>query len=427
VDAEKEGALNHLRMLWYRLPESVRWGATLFMVVPLLFWLWGGLLMSLLPLPPLGPMYQPAVSAPPGLLGWALSPWNRWDVLWFTRIAVQGYGIVDGRSAFEPLFPLLISLLGRLLGGQTLIAAFLVSDACCLGSLILLYEIAQRDVQRGRRAVAALLLYPVAFFLFVPYNESLLLLLTLAVFLAARGGHWWLVGLCGALAVLTKVTAIMMLVAVAWELWERRQSDSLWNGLWLALLPLARVGWLMVQSLVFGTRGWLDFSSPYGLLTPFLSPDLQVESRVIELAVAQPGRCCIGAFPSLPASIHDHRCCRPADHAAGVILYTSHFPLAAVVIPALYSDGICCGPDPHCSRDSAAECSPMVDDGFSYVHCCGSICAAQVGTTTDLPLVADAAIVERTLRQMGSGRMKRIGIIVLCYGRGAAQAPGMLR
>jgi len=278
------GALNHLRMLWCRLPESVRWGATLFVVVRMLFWLWGGLLMSLLPLPLLGPMYQPVVPAPPGIPGWALSPWNRWDVFWFTRIAVQGYGIADGRSAFAPLFPLLIGLLGRLLGGQYLIAAFLVSDVCCLGSLILLCEIAQRDVQRGRRAVAALLLYPFVFFLFVPYSESLLLLLTLAMFLAARAGRWWLVGLCGALAVLTKVTAITMLVPVAWELWERRQSDSLWNGLWLALLPLAQVGWVMVQSLVFGTRGWLDFSSPYGLLTPFLSPALQVEWSYVSLS-----------------------------------------------------------------------------------------------------------------------------------------------
>jgi len=268
--------MERLRVTWMRLPESVRWCVAAFLVARVLFWLWGGLVMTLIPISPQGPFFQPAVPAPSGWLGWALAPWNRWDVFWYTRIAVQGYGIPDGRGAFAPLFPLLIAVLGRVLGGQYLMAAFVVSDACCLGSLILLYEVAQRDVQRGRRAVVALLIYPFAFFLFIPYTESLLLLLTLTAFLAARSGRWWLVGVCCALAVLTKTLAVVLLVPMAWELWKRRDTDALWKGLWLTLPVLAFMGWLVVRDLFFNVQAGPSFASPYGLLTPFLSSDFAV-------------------------------------------------------------------------------------------------------------------------------------------------------
>ena len=265
--------MNALRTIWLRLPDSVRAGLTLFLIARIAFWLWGGIVMTLLPPVPQVSILNPIALLPPSPAGWLLNPWLRWDVGWYIRIAVEGYIVADGRAAFGPILPLLISLLGSALGGQHIIAAFVISDLACLGSLILLYEIAQRDGYLGRRALAALLLFPFVFFMFVPYTESMLLLLTLAAFLAARDGRWWLAGLCGGLAVLTKVTALVLLLPLAWEVWEYRRSRFLSNSLWLAVLPLAAAGWILVRSVVFGTSTGLDGSSAYGLLTPLLSSD----------------------------------------------------------------------------------------------------------------------------------------------------------
>jgi Gpi18-like mannosyltransferase len=266
--------MSYLQRLWLRLPEAVRWGLFFYLVARLILLGWGVLVMTLLPFEAVGNSYQPVASLPSGLFS-AFTPWIRWDVNWYVSIAVEGYSVPDGRGAFLPLYPLLIRLAGTALNGQYFSGAALVSDLACLGSLILLYDLAQREVQSGRRTLAALLIYPFAFFLFVSYSEALLVLCSLAAFWAARRERWWLVGVFGALAVLTKVTAFALLPALALEWWQQRKRRSPLSSAWLLLIPLAMGGWMLARQLWLGGTGVSLDSVGYGALTPVVSADYQ--------------------------------------------------------------------------------------------------------------------------------------------------------
>ena len=47
-------------------------------------------------------------------------PWERWDTVWYLKIAEHGYTDY-GSTAFLPLYPLLIRVVGTLLGGHVLL------------------------------------------------------------------------------------------------------------------------------------------------------------------------------------------------------------------------------------------------------------------------------------------------------------------
>ena len=49
--------------------------------------------------------------------------WERFDGLWFLRIATGGYVSGDGSAAFYPLFPLLIRIVSPILGGHPFAAS----------------------------------------------------------------------------------------------------------------------------------------------------------------------------------------------------------------------------------------------------------------------------------------------------------------
>src|SRR5207247_722301 len=84
---------------------------------------------------------------PVGVPGWAAPPfgtgphmlvtsWERFDGLWFLRIASGGYASGDGSAVFFPMYPLLIRAVSWILGGHPLPASLLVTNACFAGSLI---------------------------------------------------------------------------------------------------------------------------------------------------------------------------------------------------------------------------------------------------------------------------------------------------
>lgn len=153
-----------------------------------------------------------------------LTSWNRWDALNYVRIAQHGYEQrVD--LAFFPLFPFLIGCIGRLLGDWSYLAVgTLISNMALLGAMIITYRLAF-DAFEGRIAQRTLLywcIFPTAFFFFAAYNESLLLFWVTGAFLAMHQQRWWLAGLLGMLASLTRVTGILLIVPYLWELWTAR-------------------------------------------------------------------------------------------------------------------------------------------------------------------------------------------------------------
>jgi Gpi18-like mannosyltransferase len=155
-----------------------------------------------------------------------LTSWNHWDAANFTRIAQYGYQTIYD-TAFFPLFPLLIKGIAFLFGNNGYIAIGMVlSNLALLGALFVLYQIATDILGErvGRRTLLYLCIFPTAFFFFAAYNESLFLLLTASSFLAMRRQKWWLAGILGLFAALTRSAGLLLVIPFLYELWITRDS-----------------------------------------------------------------------------------------------------------------------------------------------------------------------------------------------------------
>jgi hypothetical protein len=93
----------------------------------------------------------------------------------------------------------------------------------------------------------------------VDYTESLLLLLVVSAFLAARHRDWPLAGVLGMLASLTHSNGILLFPALGLEalvsMWRVRRWNS--QCLWLGFVPLGLAGYLWINYRVTGSA--LDF------------------------------------------------------------------------------------------------------------------------------------------------------------------------
>lgn len=144
---------------------------------------------------------------------------ERYDAQWYLQIARDGYVPGDPSSAYFPLYPLLVRVVGVPLGGHWLLAATLVSNVALLLALLALFRLTRRELsaRAGRWTVVLLLLNPVGFFLYAPYTESLFLLLAVLCLTWLREGRWWAAGAAAALGSATRSTGIALVAVLAVE------------------------------------------------------------------------------------------------------------------------------------------------------------------------------------------------------------------
>jgi hypothetical protein len=153
--------------------------------------------------------------------------WDRFDSGFYLTIARSGYwgaNTLHNRPdwVFYPLYPLLIAGPARLFGGSSSafdIVALLISNISGIIMIVYFYLLVCKDFtsQIAARAVLYLALFPLAFFLSAIYTESLLLCLSIACIYYTRRQSWWLAGLCGGLAALTRLQGVALIVPLAWE------------------------------------------------------------------------------------------------------------------------------------------------------------------------------------------------------------------
>ncbi|GAB4574574.1 MAG: hypothetical protein Kow0077_21820 [Anaerolineae bacterium] len=185
-----------------------------------------------------------------------LEPWLRWDAIWYTHIARHGYHEAQtGATAFAPVYPMLIALLGKVLGERYLLASLLISNTAAFGVLVLLHRFVQLEFSEklANRVLVCLVVFPASFYFLAPYTESLFLFLTLGSFLAARHQRWALSSILGALATLVRWQGVLLILPLAWEFLEQQRAARPWQdwktwglkawrnwirALWLALIPL---------------------------------------------------------------------------------------------------------------------------------------------------------------------------------------------
>lgn len=160
--------------------------------------------------------------------------WYRWDSGHFTNIATSGYQGL-WQTAFFPLYPLLehgLALLVR----NPFIAGLIISNLAALGAFMILYRLVAEDFNTDRawRTVFYLAVFPTAFFLVAAYDESLFLLFALFSFYQMRRGRWWLAGLASLFAILTRSSAVALLVPFGYE--YARQHHFHWRKIRLDVL-----------------------------------------------------------------------------------------------------------------------------------------------------------------------------------------------
>ena len=196
--------------------------------------------------------------------------WWRWDVVHYVEIAYYGYGYSTVNTVFFPLFPLLEHYLASFFGGSIFadyVAGMVIANVCFYAVLVLFYQLVSQDFGHNvaRNALIYLTFAPYAIFFFAGYAESLFFLLSLAVFAFLRRGNprdWWLAGICGFLATLTRPTGIVLVVPFLVLLIQRfglrtffvrenwRQKFNAF--LPIALIPLGLLLYMLVLHIQFG-------------------------------------------------------------------------------------------------------------------------------------------------------------------------------
>ncbi len=185
-----------------------------------------------------------------------LAPWERWDVKYYIWIAARGYEVGDGTTQFHPLLPWLATPLAWI-GIRPLLGLMITSSLAGMLLLLSFENLAKFDLQPATARVSTLLLVfsPPAFILFAPYTESLFLLWAVLCLYWARRKNWWLAGIAGLFATLTRQQGIFLALALAWELWESSKRNwrlalSNWRD-WLSigLVPGGMLVWLVYRAI----------------------------------------------------------------------------------------------------------------------------------------------------------------------------------
>ncbi|HYM52036.1 MAG TPA: mannosyltransferase family protein [Candidatus Dormibacteraeota bacterium] len=201
-----------------------------------------------------------------------LDIWNRWDTPHYLDVAVHGYmeydpgitptysktGDLDLFIVFYPLYPWLTGALNWIVH-EPLVSALTVTTVASLFVAPLLYRLVRLDEGDAvaLRAAWFLLIFPTAFFLHIGYTEALFLALALGSFLAARTERWWLAGMLGGLAALTRVNGLILIPALAAEAatqWFAQPSgERRLRPAWLAigLVPVGFAVYLGVNLAVY--------------------------------------------------------------------------------------------------------------------------------------------------------------------------------
>ncbi len=178
--------------------------------------------------------------------GWhyaLLGIWQRFDTLWYLRIAERGYDLPAG-VVFYPLYPWLIRGLSGLAGPMA--AALLISTMAAFFYFWGLLRLARSEFPNGQALPTVMLAaaWPASFFFFAGYTEALAVALIVWCVDWARDERWVLASACAFAAGLTRSAGTLAIVPLAIMAWRARRRAR-WP---VAIAPLGTLGyWLWLQ------------------------------------------------------------------------------------------------------------------------------------------------------------------------------------
>src|SRR5437764_744396 len=138
-----------------------------------------------------------------------------------TPLAVRHKRAHDGyrganRSAFFPLYPLMVAVL-RPLTGSAVVAGIAISLSALLVALTILHRLATLEIGAEAAGAAVLLVavFPAAYCFSAVYSESLFLALSVGAIYAARVDRWAWAGTLGMLAASSRSAGVVLVVPLA--------------------------------------------------------------------------------------------------------------------------------------------------------------------------------------------------------------------
>jgi hypothetical protein len=145
-----------------------------------------------------------------------VGPFARWDSVWYLTIAQHGYSGQLAKTAFFPLYPILIHA-GAWIIGSDLIAGILISLVSFAIALSLLYRLTYMEFGQEVAQVAVTLVAfaPFSFYFSAVYTESLFLALTLGAVYCARTDRWAFAGILAMFAASARNSGVLLLILLA--------------------------------------------------------------------------------------------------------------------------------------------------------------------------------------------------------------------
>jgi|SRR5271165_287112 len=207
-----------------------------------------------------------------------LGVWERFDTLWYLRIAERGYDVAMAVISY-PLYPGLIRIVSWVMPPTA--AALLVATMAAFFFFWGLLRLAQPDLTGLGKLRMALLVcvWPTSFILFAGYAEPLTLALIVWAVVFGRAGRWWTATVCGILAGLSRPSGVLVTVALGVLALRSRRVQSLA----VALTPVGTLGYW----------AWLRWSGRFSVVEAYrqyqgmiLAPPWASVSKALRLIVS---------------------------------------------------------------------------------------------------------------------------------------------
>ncbi len=179
--------------------------------------------------------------------------WTNFDGVHYLSIAQSGY--FQFQQAFFPLYPLIIRFfrLYTIIPPET--SSLIISHLFFMTGLAVFLKLAGDFNQKtARLALIFLLIFPTSFFFAAAYTESLFFMLAVSAVYAAKQQKWWLAGILGMLASMTRVFGVLLAIIIIGE-YLKSSSQKKWREIgFLALIPLGLVAYMIYL--------WKNFGDP---------------------------------------------------------------------------------------------------------------------------------------------------------------------
>jgi hypothetical protein len=180
----------------------------------------------------------------PSPVGWhyaLLGIWERFDTLWYLRIADRGYDLPMA-VIFYPLYPAAIRFASLVMPATA--AALVVSTVASFFFFWGLLRLAGELSDAGRlRMLLLVCVWPTSFLLFAGYAEALNLALIVWAVMLGRERRWRAATACGILAGMCRPSGVLVTIPLAVGALRSRH----WGSVVVALAPLGLLtywGWL---------------------------------------------------------------------------------------------------------------------------------------------------------------------------------------